>query len=339
VSSTENPIRVEHLSHHYGRRQALVDVSFDVPAGKIFALLGPNGGGKTTLFKILCTSMVPNGEAGILPAADMKAGKMPALQTGGMPAPRTGRATICGYDVLTDPHAVRCCLGVVFQHPSLDGKLTVRENLRHQGHLYGLSGARLEARIDEMLARFRVADRAGDRVETLSGGLARRVDLAKGLLHAPRVLLLDEPSTGLDPHARWELWQLLDACRRQDNLTILMTTHFMDEADRCDCVGIIDGGRLVAVGSPAELKAQIAGECLHLQSDDPDGLTHGLKERFSLSPAIVGGTVRIEHPSAHELIPKIVEAFPDRITAVSLSRPTLEEVFMRHTGRRFEDAA
>lgn len=331
MSSADSPIRVQSLSHRYGQRQALAGVSFDVPPGEIFALLGPNGGGKTTLFKILCTSMRPNGREEAPPASDAKAGRMPA--------PQTGRATICGYDVVADPGAVRRILGVVFQHPSLDGKLTVRENLRHQGHLYGLRGARLEARIDEMLTRFRVSDRAGDRVETLSGGLARRVDLAKGLLHAPRVLLLDEPSAGLDPQARRELWQLLDASRRRDGLTILTTTHFMDEADRCDRVGILDGGRLVAVGPPAELKAGIAGECLHLQTDELDALVRGLRERFGISPSVVGGTIRIEAPRAHELIPRLVEAFPERITAVSLSRPTLEEVFMHHTGRRFEEAA
>lgn len=302
-------------------RQALANVSFDVPAGKIFALLGPNGGGKTTLFRILCTAMCPSGE------------------TGETPVPRGGRARICGLDVVTQAAAVRRILGVVFQHPSLDGKLTVRENLRHQGHLYGLSGARLQARIDEMLTRFRVADRAGDRVETLSGGLARRVDLAKGLLHAPRVLLLDEPSTGLDPQARWELWQLLDASRREDGLTVLMTTHFMDEADRCDRVGIIDAGRLVAVGSPAELKAQIAGECLHIQTDSPEELVRSLSERFGVSASRVGGTIRLEHPRAHELIPRLVEAFPELIQAISLSRPTLGEVFIHYTGRKFEEAA
>jgi ABC-2 type transport system ATP-binding protein len=309
--TTESPICIESMSHQYGRRQALLDVSFEVPAGEVFALLGPNGGGKTTLFRILCTSMRPS----------------------------TGRVTICGYDVVADAAAVRRMIGVVFQHASLDRKLTVRENLRHQGHLYGLAGAALDARIDEMLARFRVTDRARDLVETLSGGLARRVDLAKGLLHSPRMLLLDEPSTGLDPQARWELWQFLDATRREDGLTVLMTTHFMDEADRCDRVGIIDGGRLVAVGPPGELKAAIAGECLHLKTDDIDALVKGIRSRFEISSSVVDGTIRIEHDRAHELIPLLVQAFPQQIQSVSFSRPTLEEVFVHYTGRRFEEAA
>lgn len=317
--SVDSPIRVESLSHRYGQRQALADVSFDVCAGEVFALLGPNGGGKTTLFRILCTAMRPNGGAGDTPAA------------------RSGRASIHGHDVMTDAAAVRRSIAVVFQHVSLDRELTVRENLRHQGKLYGLRGVELEARIDEMLVRFRLGDRARELVKKLSGGLVRRVDLAKGLLHRPSVLLLDEPSTGLDPQARWELWQFLDGARRVYGLTVLMTTHFMDEADRCDRVGIIDGGRLVAVGPPSELKEAIAGECLHVQTDDARGLMAGIRERFGVSPTVVGATVRLEHEQAHELIPRLVKAFPERIKSVSLSRPTLEEVFIHHTGRRFEE--
>lgn len=309
--TTDAPIRVEGLTHHYGPRAALDGVSFEVPAGEIFVLLGPNGGGKTTLFRILCTALRPVG----------------------------GRALIGGLDVATAGAAVRRMIGVVFQHASLDAKLTVRENLRHQGHLYGLRGRRLEARIDEMLARFRVADRAADRVETLSGGLARRADLAKGLLHRPGVLLLDEPSSGLDPQARWELWQLLDASRREDGLTVLMTTHFMDEADRCDRVGIIDAGRLVAVGTPDGLKSGIAGQCLHLETDDAAGLAGAVQARFGVRPVVLGAIVRIEHDNAHELIPRLIESFPERIRAVALSRPTLEQVFIHHTGRRFEEQA
>ncbi len=303
------PIEIDALSHRYGDRVALADVSFNVAPNEIFGLLGPNGGGKTTLFRILCT----------------------ALQ------PVSGRAKVCDHDVLTDADAVRREIGVVFQHASLDAKLTVRENLLHQGHLYGLSGPALRNRIDEMLQRFGIADRAADRVETLSGGLARRVDLAKGLLHRPRVLLLDEPSTGLDPQARWNLWQFLDTCRREDNLAVLMTTHYMDEADRCDRVGIIDAGRLVAVGSPEQLKSEISGDVLHIDCADPAQLAAGLAQRFGLTPQMMNGIIRIERPRAHEFIPELVEAFPDMIRSVSLTKPTLEEVFMKQTGHRFED--
>jgi ABC-2 type transport system ATP-binding protein len=286
----------------------LADVSFDVRAGEIFGVLGPNGGGKTTLFRVLCSAM--RASAGV--------------------------ARICGHDVAAELNTVRRLIGVVFQHPSLDAKLTVRENLVHQGHLYGLSGIALHQRIDEILERFGIADRARDYVQTLSGGLARRVDLAKGLLHRPQVLLLDEPSTGLDPQARWNLWQYLDQCRTKDNLTVLMTTHYMDEADRCDRVAIIDVGRLVAIDSPEQLKRSISGECLHVHADDIEELAKRIQAKFNMPSTIVSGGIRIEHQKAHEFIPQLVEAFPEVIRSVSLSKPTLEEVFMQRTGHSFE---
>ncbi len=304
------PILVEALSHRYGDRVALDGVSFDVPEGVIFALLGPNGGGKTTLFRVLCTSMRPT----------------------------AGRAAVCGHDVLAEAEAARRVIGVAFQSPSLDAKLTVRENMTHQGHLYGLSGGDLSKRIDDLLSRFGLADRARDRVETLSGGLARRVDLAKALIHRPKVLLLDEPSTGLDPRVRWDLWKYLDACRRDESVTVLMTTHFMDEADRCDRVAILDAGRLVALGPPETLKSGIAGDCLNLRAAEPQALADRIRDRFDVTPAVLNGTDRIERERGHELIPRLVEAFGETIESLSLSKPTLEEVFIHHTGHRFEEA-
>ncbi len=306
--TADAPIHARNVTHRYGQRVALDDVSLDVPPGVVFGLLGPNGGGKTTLFRILTTAMKPD----------------------------QGQVTVCGHDVAGSPGAVRPLIGVAFQSPSLDRKLTVEENIRHQGHLYGLSGAALRERGRELLSRFGVADRARDRVETLSGGLARRVDLAKALLHRPRVLLLDEPSTGLDPQARWELWRLLDKARREEGLTVLMTTHFMDEADRCDLVGILDRGKLVANGSPEQLKRAIAGDCLNLEAEDAGGLAGEIRTRFDAGAMLVDGRVRIERERAHELIPPLMEAFGPRIQALSLSRPSLEEVFIRQTGRGWE---
>ncbi len=302
------PVEIEAVSHSYGDRRALQDVSLRVQTGEMLSLLGPNGGGKTTLFRILCTAMQP----------------------------QTGRASICGHDVYREPQVVRRLIGVVFQHVSLDGKLTVRENLVHQGRLYGISGHALSRRIDQLLERFKLADRAADAVETLSGGLARRVDLVRGLLHLPSVLLLDEPTTGLDPQARWEFWRYLDACRRDDELTVLLTTHYMAEADHCDRVGIIDQGRLVVLGTPEELKKSIAGECITVGAADPATLAGSIASRFSLKADVIDGHVRIEKERAHEFIPTLVEAFPEAIQSVSLSKPTLEEVFIHQTGRRFE---
>ncbi len=315
VASPEAPAktavtRVEDLSHTYGERRALAGVSFDQHAGEIFGLLGPNGGGKTTLFKILCTAM----------------------------APQSGQAWIAGLDIRRQPDAVRRAIGVVFQSPSLDRKLTIRENLTHHGHLYGLSGRDLRERIAKRLEQFGLADRAKDTVETLSGGLARRADLARSLLHRPRVLLLDEPSTGLDPAARWDFWQALEAGRRQDGLSVLLTTHYMAEADRCDRVGIIDRGRLVALGTPEELKRSIPGESLTVEAEDAASLAHQIQQRLGVPATVVDGRVRIERPKAHEFVPSLVNAFPDTIRSVSLTKPTLEQVFIHRTGRAFEEA-
>ena len=297
-------ITVDNLTHRYGERVALDAVSFTVQRGELFGLLGPNGGGKTTLFRILST---------LVPA-------------------REGRVQMDGGAI------DRWRIGVVFQSPSLDKKLTVRENLVHQGHLYGLSGQPLRSRIDELLQRFAVADRAADYVEKLSGGLRRRVELAKGLLHKPEVLLLDEPSTGLDPLARRELGDYLDKLRDQDGVTILLTTHIMDEAERCDRLALLDHGKLVALDKPAALKEQVGGDVVTVGSRDSDRLRGEIEKRFGVKASVVDRTVRIERPRGHEFIPALVEAFPGEIDSVSVGKPTLEDVFIHLTGHRFEES-
>lgn len=297
-------ITVDNLTHRYGERVALDAVSFTVQRGELFGLLGPNGGGKTTLFRILST---------LVPA-------------------REGRVQMDGGTI------DRRRIGVVFQSPSLDKKLTVRENLVHQGHLYGLSGQPLRSRIDELLQRFAIADRAADYVEKLSGGLRRRVELAKGLLHKPEVLLLDEPSTGLDPLARRELGDYLEKLRDQDGVTILLTTHIMDEAERCDRLALLDHGKLVALDKPAALKEQVGGDVVTVGSRDSDRLRGEIEKRFGVKASVVDRTVRIERPRGHEFIPALVEAFPGEIDSVSVGKPTLEDVFIHLTGHRFEES-
>jgi len=304
-------IRVEKLRHVYegrnGARVALDDVSFSVRPGEIFGLLGPNGGGKTTLFRILSTLMRPTG----------------------------GNAFVFGDAVGSAPAAARRHLGVVFQRPSLDGKLTVRENLVHHGHLYGLHGAPLNQRTDAVLQRLGLSDRARDRVETLSGGLQRRTELAQALLHRPPLLLLDEPSTGLDPGARRDFIQYLAQLREQDGATIVLTTHYMDEAERCDRVAILHQGKLVSVGSPAELKGRVGGDVVVVQARDATGLRARIKERFGCEAALVDGTLRIERERGHELVRDLVDAFPEEVTLVTYGKPTLEDVFIHLTGHRF----
>ena len=236
------PIVLDHLTHNYGTRVALKNLSFRVEPGEIFGLLGPNGSGKTTLFRILSTLMVPTG----------------------------GHARIAGFDVTTEPNRVRQSTGIVFQARSVDIKLTVAENLMHQGHLYGLSGARLQQRSREVLARVGLTDRAKDMVETLSGGQQRRVELAKGLIHSPAVLLLDEPSTGLDPGARRDLWQYLRVLCDEHGVSVLVTTHLMEEAEHCDRLAILNYGELVAFGTPSALKAEIGGDIVQFEAASPE---------------------------------------------------------------------
>ena len=299
-------IEVDCVEFRYGSRTALDDVSFTVAPKEIFGLLGPNGGGKTTLFRILCTLL----------------------------APASGRARVFDLDVAQEPHAVRRRIGVVFQAMSLDRMLTAAENLHHQGHLYGLHGRAMKERVKEALERVGLSDRAGDRVETLSGGLQRRLELAKGLLHGPDLLLLDEPSTGLDPGARRDLWQYLTYLRDSDGVTILVTTHLLDEAERCDRLGILDQGRLVAQGTPEELKKKIGGDVIVLAARDPETLRRQIEERFGLPATTVNSTVRLERERGLEFIAQLVEAFPGQIDAVSDSKPTLEDVFIHETGHR-----
>jgi ABC-2 type transport system ATP-binding protein len=249
--------------------------------------------------------------------------------------PSEGRAMILGRDGAKDPNGLRRQIGVVFQAQSVDVKLSAYENLRHQGHLYGLSGGALRARIQEMLGRVGLADRANERVETFSGGMQRRVELAKGLLHHPSVLLLDEPTTGLDPGARRDLWQYLRILRDEEHVTVIVTTHLMEEAERCDRLAILNQGKVVALGTPAELKHEIGGDVILLEADQSESLAQRVRARFGVEAAVLAGKVRIERENGHRFITDVVEAFPGEIQSVSVSKPTLEDVFIHRTGHRF----
>jgi ABC-2 type transport system ATP-binding protein len=301
-------IRVEKLTHRYGDRTALSDVSFDVRPGEIFGLLGPNGGGKSTLFRILSTMMVPT----------------------------DGRAVIAGHDVERDPAAVRRAIGVVFQTQSLDKALTVAENLRSQGHLHGLSGAVLKERMGAAMERLGLKDRRNDLVETLSGGLRRRVEIAKALLHRPQVLLMDEASTGLDPAARRDLSRHVENLRQHEGVTILLTTHILEEADRCDRLVLLHQGKIVAHGSPAELRSRIGGDVVVLETGDGRALAGRIEQRFGIRPSVMDGQVRVEIENGHRFITEVVEAFPGAIESVGLHKPTLEDVFVHETGAAIE---
>ena len=303
----ENRLEVTNLSHAYPERRALDNVSFSVSCGEIFGLLGPNGSGKTTLFKILSTLM-----------------------------PLTsGTVRIFGHNLATEVKAVRSLLGVVFQHPGLDGKLTVVENLRHHGHLYGIAGKTLQHRITELLECFGVSDRAKERVEILSGGLQRRVEIAKALLHSPRVLLLDEPTSGLDITARQQLNDYLGMLAQTENILVLMTTHLLDDAETCNRVGILDAGRLVALGNPDELKAEVGGDVILIESTNSETLGTAITERFGVPTVLTDNKLRVECKRGHEFARNVVAAFPDEIQSVRFGKPTLADVFVKLTGNPF----
>ncbi len=304
---TSAVISIQDLVHRYESRTALDGVSFDVGRAELFGLLGPNGSGKTTMFRILSTLMLPSG----------------------------GHAVIMGFDVAKEPTKLRREIGVVFQAQSIDVKLTAYENLWHQGHLYGLQGAALKARIAEMLSRVGLADRANEKAETFSGGMQRRLELAKGLIHQPTVLLLDEPTTGLDPGARRDLWQYLHVLRDEEKVSVLVTTHLMEEAERCDRLAILNEGKLVALGTPAELKSEIGGDVILFDAKNAESLSERIRDRFGISTQVLAGQVRLERENGHRFITDVVEAFPGEIEAVSVSKPSLEDVFIRRTGHKF----
>ncbi len=305
--ATKAAIEISDVAYRYGQHEAIGGLSLAVTEGEILVLLGPNGSGKTTLFRLLST-LIP-------------------LQQ--------GEVKILGFDLRREANEIRSLLGVVFQAPSIDKKLTVQENVIHFGRLYGLGGAVLRARADEMLARFRLDDRRRDLVETLSGGLRRRVELAKGMLHEPRLLILDEPSTGLDPGARSDLWQYLEQVRRENGVTVVLTTHLLEEAGRADRIAIMHRGKLVALDTPVVLAASVGGDAVTIRTASPEELAADISRQFQLSPMVVDGVVRLELPNGHQWIARLVEAFSHRIDAITLGKPTLEDVFIHVTGHQF----
>lgn len=299
-------IHLRNLSFRYRDRVALDDLSLQIPRAKLFALLGPNGSGKSTLFRLLAT-LIP-------------------LQS--------GEASILGFDLRRDTAQIRLRQGVVFQAPSLDKKLTVLENIRQQAALYGVSGNCLREQEARLLERFGLLDRKNERCEKLSGGLRRRVELAKCLLHNPQLLILDEPSTGLDPAARIDVMRLLTSLRDEQGTTIVLTTHLLDEADRADEIAILDLGKVVAQGAPLALKSSIGGDSIELETANAAGLSEAINRSLALNTNVVDQVVRLETPAATRELARIMEFFGDQISAAKIAKPSLEDVFIAKTGRR-----
>ena len=300
-------VSVRGATYRYGERVALDDLSLSIGVGEVFGLLGPNGSGKTTLFRILSTLMPP----------------------------QSGEFWILGADIQSQTAFVRHQIGVVFQSPSVDRKLTVKENLAHQAALYGLAPQLANKRIDELLDEFGLSERAADLVETLSGGLRRQVELAKGLLHNPKLLLLDEPSTGLDPGARIDLWRRLLHLREAMGVTIALTTHLLEEAEKADRIAILDRGRLVALDSPDALRDSVGGDTIMIECSDANDLSQQIESHFDVKTQVMEGQVRLEQPDGQRWVTDLLKSFPDEISAIKLGKPTLEDVFISKTGHSF----
>ncbi len=295
------------VQHRYGQREALRGVDLSIHRGEIFALLGPNGSGKTTLFRLLST-LVPV---------------------------QRGRVEVAGLDAAADPIGVRGRIGIVFQSPSLDKKLTVDENIACQAALYGLSGAAMRSRRDEVLAELKLTDRRGDFCETLSGGLRRRVELAKGMLHRPQVMLLDEPSTGLDPSARIDLWQTLRSMAN-DGITVVLTTHLLEEADKADRLAIMFEGRIIAEGTPDSLRGELGDGLITITGSDLDWVEATLRDELGLDTQRLAQQVRVRCRQAPALVPRIADRLGDRMHSIAVGRPGLEDVFIAKTGYQFD---
>ena len=302
-------IRISRLEKRYGDRTVLHELDLTVQSGEIFALLGPNGSGKTTLFRILSTLIAPDG----------------------------GHAEVGGSDVVRDPSGVRTKIGVVFQSPSLDKKLTVRENLKYGGALYGLHGEELRSRIKAASAALRLDEKLDEIVETLSGGQQRRAEIAKCLLARPEILLLDEPSTGLDPSARIDLWTVLVRLREEHGMTVVFTSHLMDESAKADRVAILNAGRLIACDSPEQLLQTTGPEILRVATREEERVAKFLNDECALSPQIIDGEVRAATSDAHAIAARVTTALAPVVLSTTVSKPTLEDVFLFQTGCRFHE--
>ena len=302
-------IEIEGLSKKFGKLVAVDNISFQVPRGEIFGFLGPNGAGKTTTINILCTLLKPSG----------------------------GRASVNGYDVLKERREVQRSIGLVFQDPTLDDYLTADQNLRFHAYAYGVPANVREKRMQELMELVELQDRRKNKVSTYSGGMKRRLEIARGLLHHPSVLFLDEPTLGLDPQTRRRIWEHVLTLRQQEDLTIFLTTHYMDEAEHCERIAVIDNGRIIALDTPDNLKDSLGGDLVTLEAKDTQEAVAELKERYDISPEVNDGMVTFSVPHGDTFLPEFVRGFRSGLLSINVRRPTLDDVFLKLTGHAIRD--
>ncbi len=303
-------IDVRKLRKEFNGLVAVDDISFSVGKGEIFGLLGPNGAGKTTIISVLATILKPT----------------------------ECEAKVCGYDVCSEPYDIRGCIGIVFQDPSLDEKLTARENLDFHARMYGMSSKKREDKIEEVLEMVSLQDRADSLVETFSGGMRRRLEIARGLMHYPKVLFLDEPTLGLDPQTRHVIWKYIVELKKKYGVTVILTTHYMEEADKlCDRIAIMDNGKIIALDTPEELKNSLGGDLIVLKGKDVQKLKSKLK-KFATKIREFNSSLSLSVKDAEKSLPKIMRAVGgDKIDSIKMQKPTLDDVFLHYTGRRIRE--
>ncbi len=310
METARQAVAVQGLTKHYGDLVAVAGVDFSVHPGEVFGFLGPNGAGKSTTINMLCTLVEPT----------------------------AGSAQVAGFDVVRERDAVRRNIGLVFQDPTLDQYLTAEQNLRMHAELYGVKRSALNERMTTVLDMVALSDRRTSLVSTYSGGMKRRLEIARGLLHSPKVLFLDEPTVGLDPQTRTSIWRYIHELRRREDVTIFLTTHYMDEAENCDRIAIMDHGRIVAMDTPESLKAAVGKDRVQISTDDDEAAIAALDARFGLTATMAEGLVTVAVENGEQFVPRLFAELGIAIRSVSVSRPSLDDVFMSHTGTTIRDA-
>jgi len=303
-------VEVTGLEKRFGDVEAVRGVDFRVEPGETFGFLGPNGAGKSTTINILCT----------------------------LARPTAGSARVAGHDVRTERDDVRRSIGLVFQDPTLDVDLTAAQNLRFHGELYGVPRAQLDGRIDDLLELVGLSERRGSVVETFSGGMKRRLEIARGLLHSPRVLFLDEPTIGLDPQSRASVWEYVRALKESEDITVFLTTHYMDEAENCDRIAIMNQGRIVALDTPDALKAAVGKDRVQITTADDEAAIASLRSTFGIEAGMHSGEVTFAVPDGERFVPRLFAELGVPIRSVSVASPSLDDVFLSHTGNTISDA-
>jgi ABC-2 type transport system ATP-binding protein len=303
-------VEVRGLAKRYGEIEAVRGIDFDVTQGEVFGFLGPNGAGKSTTISMLCTLVRPTG----------------------------GRASVAGHDVVRERDAVRRNIGLVFQDTTLDGYLTAAQNMRLHAELYGVPREAIRPRMRQVMEMVGLWDRRDSQVNTFSGGMKRRLEIARGLMHSPRVLFLDEPTVGLDPQTRASIWTYIRQLKEAEEITIFLTTHYMDEAENCDRIAIIDKGQIVVLDTPARLKEAVGKDRVQIKTDDDQAAIAALRERFEIEASVAEGAVTFGVPAGEQFVPRLFSELGQEIRSVNVSRPSLDDVFMSYTGTTIRDA-